>query len=297
VRSTKIWIPALAALIIIGGGFMIRLGLRGGSTSASAGSRATASPTGPSPEELAKALRAKQVQQLNAALTAYATTAPDFSVAVLDRKTGQRYSFQGTAKFDTASVVKASVLACLLLRAQDKDRDLTASEKSLTGHMIRESDNNATTTLFGQLGKVNGLTKCDKRLGMTQTLVSPSWGLTRTTADDQVRLLSEMVDAKGPLEKESQTYAYGLMSTVLDADRWGVPSIAKPGETATVKNGWDTRSADGGLWAINTIGRIVSADKKTDVSLAVLSHKNQTKEAGIALVEKVAAMTRQYLQY
>jgi hypothetical protein len=306
VRSTRILISALAALIIIGGGFMIRQGMRpasspadGGGGSGGGGTSAASAPAArkPSAAELAKAARAKQVAQLTTALTAYAKGHPSFAVAVLDRKTGQRFSYKGTTKFDTASVVKASVLACLLLHAQDADRTLTSSEKTLTGKMIRSSDNDATTALFGRLGKVSGLTKCDKRLGMTQTAVNSSWGLTRTTVDDQVKLLSQFVDAKGPLEEGSRSYAYDLMSTVDEADRWGVPSVARDGEQATVKNGWDTRSADGGLWAINTIGRVVSDDRKTDVSIAVMSHDNQSKEAGIALVEKVARMTRQYLKY
>ena len=62
-----------------------------------------------------------------------------------------------------------------------------------------------------------------------------------------------------------------------------------------MKNGWDTRSADGGLWAVNTIGRVTSDD--VDVSVAVLSHDNTSMENGIALVQKVAKLTRQYLQY
>ena len=88
---------------------------------------APVTPKAPKPVEIATANRAKQVKALNAALKKYATTAPEFSVAVLDRKTGQRYSFRGTEKYETASVVKVQVLACLLLTAQDKQRDLTGT--------------------------------------------------------------------------------------------------------------------------------------------------------------------------
>jgi len=85
------------------------------------------------------------------------------------------------------------------------------------------------------------------------------------------------------------------MNTVSAGQRWGVPSIARTRETTTVKNGWDTRSADGGLWAINTIGRVTS--ENTNVSVAVLSHDNKSMSAGVSLVEKVAKLTRQYLKY
>jgi beta-lactamase class A len=215
---------------------------------------------------------------------------------VLDKKTGERYSYRGTEKYDTASIVKVQVLACALLRAQDAGRGLSATELSLAKPMIRLSDNNATTALFNRLGKASAVGKCNRRLGLKQTAVNSAWGLTRTTVNDQVKLLSELVDKKGPLKASSRKQAFTLMNTVDDAQDWGVPAVAKSGETTTVKNGWDTRTKDGGLWAVNTVGR-VTGDDDVDVSVAVLSHNNQSMDGGIALVEKVAGMTRQHLKY
>jgi hypothetical protein len=48
---------------------------------------------------------------------------------------------------------------------------------------------------------------------------------------------------------------------------------------------------------VNTIGRVVSADRATNVSIAVLSRHNKTKEEGVALVEKVTGLTREHLKY
>ncbi|MEU7904374.1 serine hydrolase [Actinoplanes sp. NPDC049118] len=256
---------------------------------------ASPTPTGPSPEELAAQERAKRTKALDAALKKYAATVPEFSVAVLDKKTGERYSYRGSEKYDTASIVKVQVLACMLLKAQDADRDLSSSQLSLAKRMIRLSDNNATTSLFNQLGKVSAVSKCNKRLGLSQTAVNSSWGLTRTTVNDQVKLLSELVDKAGPLDADSRKLAFTLMNTVDESQDWGVPIVAKSGETTTVKNGWDTRSKDGGLWAVNTVGRVKGDE--VDVSVAVLSHNNQSMDGGITLVQKVAKMTRQYLKY
>jgi hypothetical protein len=115
--------------------------------------------------------------------------------------------------------------------------------------------------------------------------------------NDQVKLLSELVDSKGPLDARSRKQAFTLMNTVSEAQDWGVPAVAKAGETTTVKNGWDTRSADGGLWAVNTVGRVTSTEDDVDVSIAVLSHNNQSMNGGITLVQKVAKLTRQHLKY
>ncbi|MFF5287848.1 serine hydrolase [Paractinoplanes globisporus] len=294
--------------MILGGGGLIAVGLGGkdGTSSLSPSSlirgdspspKGSPSPTGPSPEELAKAERAKRVTQLTAALKKLDATSPEFSVAVLDKKTGQTYAYRGTVKYDTASIVKAQILACMLLHDQDAGHDPPSGEMALAKPMIRLSDNNAATSLFQHVGAKSGVTKCNKRLGLTATAVNSSWGLTRTTADDQIRLLSELVDTKGPLDADSRKTAFTLMNTVSEEQEWGIPSIAKSGETATVKNGWDTRSADGGLWAINTIGRVTTADGDVNVSVAVLSHDNKSMDSGVALVQQVAKLTRQYLKY
>ncbi|XVU23606.1 serine hydrolase [Actinoplanes sp. CA-054009] len=314
VRRTRNWILAVVAVGVLGGAGLVGAGMMddGGDTRAVAGTfegatapatrtvapapaPTTTAPPGPTAAELAAAERAKRVKALDAALKKYAASAPEFSVAVLDRKTGQRYSYRGTEKYETASVVKVQVLACLLLTAQDAGRDLTSTELALAKRMIRLSDNDATTSLFSKLGRAPAVSACNKRLGLTQTKVSSSWGLTRTTVDDQVRLLSELVDTKGPLDAGSRKLAYTLMSTVDAGQDWGVPAAAKTGESFTVKNGWLARSTENYRWIINTVGRVTGGG--TDVSIAVLSHDNATMSGGITVVEKVAKLTRQYLKY
>jgi hypothetical protein len=301
------WILAVAAVGVLGGAALVGVGmtrddgglgalpLAGTFIDAPASPTASPTPTGPSPEELRRLERAKQVKALDAALKKYAATVPEFSVAVLDRRTGERYSYRGAEKYETASVVKVQVLACLLLTAQDDDRDLTASELSLAKRMIRASDNDATTALFGRLGRSSGISRCNKRLGLTQTKVSGSWGLTRTTVDDQVTLLAGLVDPKGPLDAGSRKLAFTLMNTVLQDQDWGVPAVAATAETFTVKNGWLPRSTEGGRWIINSVGRVTGDD--VDVSIAVLSHDHATMPGGIKVVEKAAKLTRQHLEY
>ena len=297
----------MAAVGILGGAGLLGLGMRNGKSvgqmvlplagtfQSTPTAEATPTPTGPSPAELAVQERAKKVKALDAALKKYAATVPEFSVAVLDKKTGQRYSYRGTETYETASVVKVQVLACLLLTAQDKGRAVTSTELALAKRMIRLSDNDATTSLFTRLGKAPAVQSCDKRLGLTQTRVSGSWGLTRTTVDDQVKLLSQLVSTTSPLKSSSRDLAYSLMSTVDEAQDWGVPAAADEDEKFTVKNGWLPRSTENNRWIINSVGRIVGDD--TNVSIAVLSHNHSSMSGGITVVEKVAKMTRQYLKY
>ncbi|MFC7527505.1 serine hydrolase [Actinoplanes sp. GCM10030250] len=289
---------------ILGGSFLVVRGVAAdGATgtrvpvsgSSQSAPKASPTPTGPTPEELAERERVKRVKALDSALKKYAATQPEFSVAVLDRKTGKTYAYRGDERYETASVVKVQILACLLLTAQDDDRKLTANEKALADKMIRFSDNASTTALFNLLGRASAIGACNKRLGLTQTKVNSAWGLTRTTVKDQVQLLSELADDKSELSEASRAYADKLMGSVAPDQDWGVPAAAKTGETATVKNGWLQRSTENNLWIINTVGRITG--ENVDVSIAVLSHTNPTMDGGIGVVQKVAKLTRTHLKY
>lgn len=234
---------------------------------------------------------------LTEALTELATNSPAFSVAFADKATGERFSYRGGERFTTASVVKVSVLACTLLQAQDEQEPLTAAQEDLAEKMIRASDNAATTALFDDLGGAAGLTACNERLGLSGTIVDKAWGRTTTTADDQVRLLAGLVDDGSPLTVDARQYVLDLMGSVHADQGWGVPSAAREGESAPVKNGWDTSEAEGGSWIVNTEGRIVSPDRTTNISLVVLSHGNASMDAGITLVERAADLTREHLGY
>lgn len=282
-RVRRFLIPAMAAVVVLGGGALIYHGHDSPTHTAR---------LGPTAAELAAAEWARRAERLDTALAGIDGT---FSVALLDERTGLRYAYRGAAKYDTASIVKADILACMLLRAQDAGRAPTARELALATPMIQLSDNDATTALFQRIGGKAAVTTCNKRLGLTATAVDAHWGLTRTTAGDQITLLTAFDAADGPLDTDSRETVRELMSGVDPEQDWGVPVIARAGETATVKNGWDTRTADNGRWVVNTIGRLTSDE--VDVSVAVLSRGNASREAGIALVEKVATATRAYLKY
>ncbi|NEC82795.1 hypothetical protein G3I38_27035, partial [Streptomyces sp. SID7958] len=69
------------------------------------------------------------------------------SAAATDLVTGEGVRCGGGV-FVSASVVKADILAALLLRAQDSGRGPTAAERSLAAAMIERSDNDAASVLW-----------------------------------------------------------------------------------------------------------------------------------------------------
>ncbi|MFI8534515.1 serine hydrolase [Streptomyces aquilus] len=218
-----------------------------------------------------------------------AVTVPDdadVSVAVLDLDSGDSATY-GDAAFDTASIVKVDILATLLLQAQDEDRSLTAAEKSYATTMIENSDNASASALWRIIGEAAGLDAANKRFGLTDTEGGDGmlWGLTQTTAADQLTLLQQVFGDDSKLSKASQEYLQRLMGQIATDQHWGV-SAAADGSSWALKNGWLPRSTTG-LWDINSIGRVTAADGN-DYLVVALSNGNATKEKGISLVESAA---------
>ncbi|WP_129838557.1 serine hydrolase [Streptomyces sp. RFCAC02] len=207
------------------------------------------------------------------------------SVAICALGSGQSAVY-GSDLFDTASIVKVDILAALLLLAQDEGRELTAEEKSLAGVMIRQSDNDAADTLWRAIGGADGLDAANERLGLTRTAGGPEahWGLTQTTSEDQLALLSAVYGTTSPLSAQSRAFVQDLMATVVDGQRWGV-SAAADEAAFELKNGWLPRSQTG-LWDINSIGRVTADGEQYLV--AVVSDGHVTQAAGITAVEAAA---------
>ncbi|GAA4449249.1 serine hydrolase [Phytohabitans houttuyneae] len=204
------------------------------------------------------------------------------SVALHDRVTGAGLSV-GTRRFRTASIVKVDILAALLLA----DDTLSSTQRSLATDMITVSDNDAASRLFRTVGGVSGLNRANAALGMKETKANSAWGVTTTTAADQVRLLRTITTNGGPLSTAAARFVLGLMSKVVEEQRWGVPAAAPAATSGVwVKNGWVQVSADNGLWVVNSIGRIT--EDGHDWLMAVLSDHHSTQEKGIEIVEQAA---------
>ena len=209
------------------------------------------------------------------------------SVAVTDLGTGQSLSYGGDGHaFATASIVKVDILATLLLQAQDQGTTLTETQQSLATTMIENSDNDSATALWNDIGQESGLDAANQKFGLTSTSggTEGNWGLTTTTAADQLRLLRQVFTSDSLLSSTSRQYIQGLLGQVESDQRWGV-SAAASGSDFAVKNGWLPRSATG-LWVINSIGEVERDGHQ--LLIAVVSDGNISESGGISLVQSVA---------
>ncbi|MEY9871626.1 beta-lactamase class A [Streptacidiphilus sp. MAP12-33] len=208
------------------------------------------------------------------------------AVAVLDLTDGATLQRGDTAHhFVTASIAKVDILAALLLQRQDEGRStLSSAQRGLATSMIEQSDNAAANSLFRQAGSSWGLSLANRRLGLTDTSVpDPCWGLTRTTAADQLRLLQAVFTDRSALNRSSRALLQELMGQVESDQAWGVSAAGLDSPTA-LKNGWLPRPD--GTWSVNSIGRVGRSGHI--LLVAVLTDRQPTEDSGIALVERVA---------
>ncbi|MFI5754565.1 serine hydrolase [Streptomyces sp. NPDC051569] len=207
------------------------------------------------------------------------------ALAVYDRTTNTRCALRATQKFDSASVVKVTVLATLLWDAKKTNRYLTQREISLATAMITKSDNNATSALWKQLGltKIKGFLKA---AGMTRTVPGTGgyWGLTQITADDEQRLLTLVTAKNTVLSDNARAFIQERMRKVVASQRWGVPAGAPKTATVELKNGWLSRSTHG--WRVHSVGAFTG--KGHDYLISVLTDDNKTMNDGVNTIQAVA---------
>ena len=127
------------------------------------------------------------------------------AVTVADRRTGVVCRLQEGRRFDSASVVKVTILGALLRKALEQHRYLTSAEVRLTTAMITQSDNNAASALWAEVGR-SGLQHFLNLARMTETVLGPGgyWGLTQITARDELTLLGLLTSSNSVLDAASR---------------------------------------------------------------------------------------------
>ena len=178
-----------------------------------------------------------------------------FSASVLDLRDGCTYDLHPGRRMTTASVFKVEVLAGVLLRAQQEGRALTEWEASRIRPMISRSANPPTNELFAHLGGTTGIARLHRTFGLTETRTpSGTWGLTETTARDQVKLLRQVLLGGGPLADAGRRRALAEMTSVVPEQRWGITEGVPSGRLVALKNGFAGSPCCG--WRLNSVGMV-----------------------------------------
>ena len=212
-------------------------------------------------------------------------------IAIQSQKDGVVHEYNNNPghRYTMASTVKVAVLAQLL---HNTNGNLTAYQQGLASRMIRNSDNAATTEIVrNYLGGVSRMQELYSALGMTETTPGPgnSWGLTTTTATDQLKLLNEifMKPQSNYLNDQSRNYIKSLMGSVNADQRWG---ISAGSSQYYIKNGWLALSAPW-PWYVDSIG-FIPQDNNNGYTIAVYTDNNIPMQVGVNMIESLARATK-----
>lgn len=236
-----------------------------------------------------------------ASLASYVATRPgQVTAAVYDRRTHRTWVFHPGVREDTASIVKVEIMGAALKQAQDAGSPPPGDEQSLMTTMIENSDNSAATQLLKADGGPPKVQSFDESVGMTHTTVStlafipgsttlPGWGLTTTTASDEVKLVRDFAYPNSVLGSASRTFGLSLMEKIESDQAWGVSGGVPAGTTIALKNGWlPLDLANSTNWQVDSIGWIHGNGR--DYVLAVLSNGNATERTGIDTIEHISSL-------
>jgi beta-lactamase class A len=214
------------------------------------------------------------------------------SASVLDLTTGIAYQYRPGQLAVTASIVKVEILGTLLAHAQASGQSLNPTEQALATAMIEQSDNNAATTLWDEVGRAPAVLAFDDEVGMTSTTPNVAWGLTTTTAADQVILLQRLVLPNAVLSNASRAYELSLMEHVTPSQAWGVSAGVAPGTTVALKNGFEPVGSSS---TVTSIGWINGYGR--NYLIAVTTSGDPTESYGIDSISEVATAAWNSLQH
>ena len=261
-----------------------------------AGGSAAASLHAPSPS--ASPAGARQ-EPLGAAASSYVSgRAGVVLAAVYDLRTGRTWRLGQGPPQDEASVVKLDVLETLLAERGRSGAGLSASDRTRAEQMIEDSDNDAATSLWYEVGGPHSMRSFNSAVGLADTVPSscvncpgfpwPGWGLTTTTPGDQLALLRTLVEPNSLLSDAERGYALSLMEDVTASQRWGVSGGVPAQVTVALKNGWLPLNRAGTDWQVNSVGWV--SGRGRDYLMAVLTTGNPTERYGIDTIDQLAAM-------
>ncbi len=200
------------------------------------------------------------------------------SLAVVNSE-GKLRGRKENRRFASASVVKAMLLAAEIRRLKKAGAGIDPTTDSLLTAMITWSDNEAADAIYSRVGDP-GLFAVAKRVGMTRFTVAGYWGNAQITAADMARFFGDLDRA---LARRHREYAKGLLGSIIESQRWGIPQAAGDDWAVRFKGGWLPDHA-----LVHQAAELRERDGNRELSIAVLTDDQPSYEYGVETVRGVA---------
>lgn len=210
-------------------------------------------------------------QRFSAALALAGSRQGIVEISIVDTVSGRRYD-SGSARqpLRTASIIKVPIALALMARIEAERRGLTAAESADLSAMIRNSDNNAATRLWNEVGG-SSVIALVRSLGGAHTAGpadGSSWGFSTATSADMATVLAALASGR-VLNAADRGRVLDEMRSVTPSQRWGIAE-AVHSSVAAVKNGWYP-DMDMPTWRVHCLGVVARGAAPTRYALAVMT--------------------------
>ena len=182
-------------------------------------------------------------------------------------------------RYPAASTVKAMLLAAEIRRLKKAGAGIDSTTDGLLRAMITRSDNDAADAIYQRVGDA-GLFAVARRAGMTRFTVAGYWGNAQITAADMARFFGDLDRA---LARRHRVYAKGLLGSIVETQRWGIPMAAEPRWAVRFKGGWLPDHA-----LAHQAAELRERHGPRELSMAVLTDDQPSHEYAIETVRGVA---------
>ncbi|MEI6709993.1 MAG: hypothetical protein WCL17_03320 [Actinomycetota bacterium] len=215
------------------------------------------------------------------------------SIAIYVHSSQQTLTLRPGTLNHAASVAKVDLMAAYLYQLQLHNQEPSQSDYSKLVGMIEFSNNEDAAYFYRLVGLCQGLTKFNSLIPLESTTpVCPhgsiyGWGITNTTALDQLKVMSLFSGPNAILVSSSRILGLNLMRHISAGDTWGVSTGPLSQSEVAFKNGWSPLTSNSD-WQINSIGWVNSQNRNYDV--AIMTSHAPSFSYGVATTNRVAAM-------
>lgn len=178
-----------------------------------------------------------------------------------------------------ASVLKPMLMVAYLRRPSVATRPLRRHDLRLLAPMIRRSDNLTATRIRDLVGN-GALVRLARRARMRCFRPAAVWGLSRTCAADQARF---MLRIEQLVPRRHRRLAFGLLSSIVPSQRWGIARVRPRGWALYFKGGWGSGSG-----AVDHQVALLSRGRRR-VAVAILTTNSPSHDYGKETLRGVAA--------
>ncbi|GAC1664275.1 MAG: hypothetical protein PVS3B1_39740 [Ktedonobacteraceae bacterium] len=201
---------------------------------------------------------------------------PTMYAVAYDVTNNRYYTYGSPGLFTVASSIKVPILLTFLDMLEREGRGASDYEQNLMTTMIENSDNDAASSLYEEVGCPDGVNAYMQKIGLGELSIDPdAWGWSLISPRTMVDLFT-MLNSGDILTEQDRSLALNLLENVESDQQVGVGDTAPPGATIALKDGWVI--ADDNLWAVNSSG-IVTTSRDTYI-ISVYTQHEPTLEAG-----------------